>query len=57
MIRNSIVFDAFSNLDIWIDDLCIDDLDVLIILPLLLYNSIGYSTSDKLFIITCNLGN
>jgi hypothetical protein len=44
MISNPIVFDAFSNLNIWIDDLCIYDLNVLVILPLLLYNSIGYST-------------
>jgi hypothetical protein len=55
MINNPIVFDAFSNLNILIADLCIYDLDVHVILPL--YNSIGYSTLDKLFIITCDLGN
>lgn len=57
MISNPIIFGAFSNLNIWIDDLCTYDLDVLVILPLLLYKSIGYSTLDKFFIITCNLGN
>ncbi len=57
MIRNPIRFDAFSNLEIWIDVLCIYNLDVIVILPLLLYNSIGYYTSNKLFIITCDLDN